>query len=488
MAEANVQITQGSGTNVDAYSVTGAGSQTAYRQAVVLGDPSTGANVATITGSNALKVDGSAVTQPVSGTVTANAGGGSFTVAQATGSNLHVQVDSAPTTAVTGTFWQTTQPVSGTVTANAGTGNFIVTQGTGSNLHVAVDSMPTTTVSGTVTANAGTNLNTSALALDTTVSGTQVSQGSTSSGQKGSLIQGAVTTSAPTYTTAQTSPISLTTAGAIRVDASGSTQPVSGTVTANLGTIGAAATAAKQPALGTAGTASTDVITIQGIASMTKLLVTPDSVALPANQSINNSQINGVTPLMGNGTTGTGSQRVTIASDNTAFGVNANQSGTWTVQPGNTANTTDWLVRGRGVAHDTLPTVVANGTTLDTTLDRYGRGLKVSPILSWASSNGTPVTASGNSAAIIAAPSANFHLRIHRIHITSSGAAAFIYLRDGAAGTKLFPTYMQGGSTISLKPEGSFDLTGGSTPNALFLNLSATSNIEYTIGYETVAD
>lgn len=44
---------------------------------------------------------------------------------------------------------------------------------------------------------------------------------------------------------------------------------------------------------------------------------------LTANQSVNNSQINGVTPLMGNGVTGTGSQRVTIASDNTAFSVNA---------------------------------------------------------------------------------------------------------------------------------------------------------------------
>jgi hypothetical protein len=57
-----------------------------------------------------------------------------------------------------------------------------------------------------------------------------------------------------------------------------------------------------------------------------KLLVTPDSVALPANQSVNVSQINGVTTLMGNGVTGTGSQRVTIASDNSAvsgFGVGA---------------------------------------------------------------------------------------------------------------------------------------------------------------------
>lgn len=58
-----------------------------------------------------------------------------------------------------------------------------------------------------------------------------LAQGSTTSGQSGSLHLGAVTTAAPTYTTAQSSPLSLTTAGALRVDASGSTQPVSGTVT-----------------------------------------------------------------------------------------------------------------------------------------------------------------------------------------------------------------------------------------------------------------
>jgi len=69
---------------------------------------------------------------------------------------------------------------------------------------------------------------------------------------------------------------------------------------------------------GTAGSASANVVTVQGVASMTKLLVTPDSVALPANQSVNVAQINGVTPLMGNGTTGTGSPRVTLSSDNSA--------------------------------------------------------------------------------------------------------------------------------------------------------------------------
>jgi len=51
-------------------------------------------------------------------------------------------------------------------------------------------------------------------------------QGSTTSGQSGPLAQGAVTTAAPSYTTAQTSPLSLTTSGALRVDGSSFSQPV----------------------------------------------------------------------------------------------------------------------------------------------------------------------------------------------------------------------------------------------------------------------
>lgn len=77
---------------------------------------------------NTVLVDGSAVTQPVSGTVTANAGTGTFTV---DGSG-HTQPVSGTVTANAGTGTFTvdgsghTQPVSGTVTANAGTGTFLV--------------------------------------------------------------------------------------------------------------------------------------------------------------------------------------------------------------------------------------------------------------------------------------------------------------------------------------------------------------------------
>ena len=98
-----------------------------------------------------------------------------------------------------------------------------------------------------------------------------------------------------------------------------------------------AATAAKQPALGTAGTPSADVITVQGVTSMTALKVDGSAVTQPVSGTVtanlgtgtadaNIKQINGVTPLMGNGVTGTGSQRVTVASDNTPFAVKTDQT------------------------------------------------------------------------------------------------------------------------------------------------------------------
>ena len=60
----------------------------------------------------ALKVDGSAVTQPVSGTVTANAGTGSFTVVQSTAENLKASVEQAGT-------WNLTD-ISGTISLPTG--------------------------------------------------------------------------------------------------------------------------------------------------------------------------------------------------------------------------------------------------------------------------------------------------------------------------------------------------------------------------------
>ncbi len=148
-------------------------------------------------------------------------------------------------------------------------------------------------ISGTITANIGTS---GFLALDATLAKLTIAQGAATGTNTQALAGAIATTAAPTYTTATINPLSLTTAGALRVDGSAVTQPVSGTV------------------------------------------------SITANSAINLAQIAGVATSTGNGIAGTGVQRVTIASDNAAFSVNAVQSGTWTVQPGNTANTTAWLV------------------------------------------------------------------------------------------------------------------------------------------------
>jgi hypothetical protein len=142
-------------------------------------------------------------------------------------------------------------------------------------------------VSGTVTANIGTA---GTLALDASVTGLQVSQGSTTSGQKGNFILGAVTTSAPSYTTAQTSPLSLTTAGALRVDSSANTQPVSGTVTANAGT-----------------NLNTSLLALESGGNLATLAGAVTSAKVQANTA----QINGVAPSMGNGVSLSSSTRST---------------------------------------------------------------------------------------------------------------------------------------------------------------------------------
>jgi hypothetical protein len=133
------------------------------------------------------------------------------------------------------------------------------------------------------------------------------------------------------------------------------------------------------------------------IASDNDPVTVKQATASNFNADVNVKNINGIVPLMGNGITGTGSLRVTIASDNTAFTVNAAQSGTWTVQPGNTANTTPWLVTARivgnaggivdfagqnaaspasallhGCQFNTTPTTISSGNSSPCQLDPVG--------------------------------------------------------------------------------------------------------------------
>jgi len=347
---------------------------------------------------------------------------------------LPVNIVSSVSLAVTGTFWQATQPVSGTLTVNAGTNlnTSALALESGGNLATIAGCVSASklAVSGTITANIGT---TNGLALDTSVNGLLVAQGSATSGEKGPLMQGAVTTSAPSYTTAQTSPLSLTTGGALRVDASAGgtvtvtgsgTFTVSGTVTANVGTtnglaldtsvngllvtqasttsgqsgpLAQTATTTNAPTYTTAktnplstdtsgllrvsikdtpantnnfniniaasaatvtvsGTVTANIGTTNGLAldtSVNGILVTQASTTSgqsgPLCQTATTTNAPTYTTAKTNplSTDTSGLLRVSLKdtpANTNSFLVTATQGGTWTVQPGNTANTTPWLV------------------------------------------------------------------------------------------------------------------------------------------------
>jgi hypothetical protein len=195
MAETFVQVPpQSTGLKIRTEEVT-ANAQTVEMQVVVVGDPTTAANLASVSATGAVKVDASATTQPVSGSVTA---------VQATGTNLHVVVDSAPSTAVTGTV---AASQSGTWTVQPGnTANTTAWKVDGSAV--------TQPISGSVTANIGTS---GSLALDATLTGGT---------QKSKLVD-----------TGGTNVASVSAGGALKVDGSAVTQPVSLTSTTITGTV-----------------------------------------------------------------------------------------------------------------------------------------------------------------------------------------------------------------------------------------------------------
>jgi hypothetical protein len=98
-----------------------------------------------------------------------------------------------------------------------------------------------------------------------------------------------------------------------------------------------AATAAKQPAPGTAGTASADVLTVQGIASMTPLLVADGGGSLTVDGPLTDAELR-ATPVPVSGTVN--------AAQNGSWTVTAQQGGSWavTVSDGGGSITVDGTV------------------------------------------------------------------------------------------------------------------------------------------------
>jgi hypothetical protein len=135
-----------------------------------------------------------------------------------------------------------------------------------------------------------------------------------------------VETSAPTLTNGNSGVLSLTTGGALRVDiSSGGVPGFAEDAAATSGDTGVQILAVRQDTLASSTSTDGDYASVKvnnvgrvyTSATVDAALPAGSNVigALTANQSVNVAQINGVTPLMGSGATGTGSHRVTIATD-----------------------------------------------------------------------------------------------------------------------------------------------------------------------------
>jgi len=242
-------------------------------------------------------------------------------------------------------------------------------------------------------------------------------------------------------------------ATAVKVDGSAVTQPVSGTVT----------------------------ITPSGTQTVS------GTVAV--------STINSVAPAFGSGARGATVQRVTIATDDSVavtnagtFATQAAQSGTWTVQPGNTANTTAWKVDGSAVtqpvsmatntpvgnvAHDSVDsgapikvggrarsseiTAVASDDRADFVTDLVGKQiiLPYSNPENFVSGAITSAMTSTTSTSLVAAPGAGLRNYITTIIVSNAHATVGtdVVIQDGSGGTTLLTipaAAVYGGAVINL--------------------------------------
>jgi len=479
------------GTNMQGARVfdadSGAGTQ--YVLGVSLRKTASGGSVDFGTSTDPIRTDPTGTTtQPISGTVTAQQGGAPWTVKPdntawaLTGTSANVNVTNTVT--VSGTV-----AISGTVAATqSGTWNI-------------------TNISGTVSLPTG--------AATAANQPTAAALGSSTSGQTGNLSLGAVSSTAPSYTTATTNALSLTPAGALRTDSSAVTQPVSGSVgisgtvactqsgTWNItnisGTVSlptGAATSANQPS--NAGAASTTSGQTGNLSMGAVTSAAPTYTTATTNYL--SLTLAGALRVDGSSTTQPVSGTVTVAQataanlNATVTGtVGATQSGTWTVQQG----TPPWLVGGDiaagsadsgnpakigGVARTANPTAVANGQRVNASFDKLGKQVVIGALRETKGDQKTSITTTTETTVVTAGGAGVFN-DIYGIVVTNKSATTvFVDFRDSTGGAVVTTLAAPANDTRGLTLTVDSAITQTTAANNWTAQLSsATTSVEITM-------
>lgn len=256
--------------------------------------------------------------------------------------------------------------------------------------------------------------------------------------------------------------------GTVTVDGSGVTQPIS---VDSLPLPTGAATAAKQPALGTAGTPSTDVISIQGVASGTVVPVSDGGGALTVDGTVAVTDGSGSltvdapvgTPVfvrLSDGASAISTLPVSLASVPSHAVTNA---GTFAVQAdGSVAH--DSADSGNPLKLGAKASTALSGLTLVANADRTDlyaavdgalitRGVCLEDVVQERTTNtdgASTAFASG-----LAAPGSGIRLWITNVDIANSSASfCTVDLRDGSAGSVLWtlPVPASGGVVKRFDP------------------------------------
>lgn len=375
MADSNVAITAGSGTLVDTRTV-----GTEHRQVVVLGDPVTNTDVATVTAAGGLSVNVTNASLTVASHAVTNAG------------TFAVQVTSAPSTAVT----------------NAGT--FVVQE------------------------------NGAALTALQLIDDTITAQGTALGTTKTSLMGASVTTSAPTYTTGQISPLSMDTSGALRVTGAGGGTQYTEDAAAATDPVGNMMMAVRRDTL------STSEVSADG-----------DNIALKAT---NKGKLHVAAEIrmgdtaadVGSGTGGSATQRVIVDSAQIGSLGQATLAASVPVAPAS-----NWMPVGAAVpgsapyqgaqALTALPTAATAGNLVGVSADKFGR-IITQPITvrDLTGTQTTTISASTSETTIVTAAASVFNdLVMLIVSNTSASTNTRIDFRDTTAGTVLFSLQSNGG-------------------------------------------
>jgi hypothetical protein len=175
------------------------------------------------------------------------------------------------------------------------------------------------------------------------------------------------------------------------------------------------------------------------------------TVSISGTLSDNITQFGGNAIVTGTGASGVGIPRVTVSNDSNIL---ATQSGTWTVQPGNTANTTAWLVTGTGGTFPVTGTVTttppANASTNIAQVGGSAVSLGQNTMV-----NSIPVAIASNQAAIPVSQNG----APWQDNITQFGSSAVV-TGTGASGAGIPRVTVSNDSNILATQSGTWTVTG----------------------------